>query len=123
MAHRPQPVAFFARCERHVSFGPAPWPQILIAVEACGTHPVLQCEVKAVLDAEPALFRRIDQEQSAERPECLAAEALFALLIDHNDAFSGIGDLGGGDEPGEASADHDYVCIVSHGAYPPDIAR
>ena len=61
---------------------------------------------------------RIDQKQSAERPESLAAEALFALLIDHDDAFAGVGDLGCGDETREAAADHDDVSILSHGVSP-----
>ena len=59
-----------------------------------------------------------DQEQSAERPESLAAEALFALLVDHDDALAGVSDFGRGNEPGEASADHNYVRIVSHAVSP-----
>ncbi len=114
VAHRAQPAAFFARRERDISFRPALRPQILVAVEAGRAHPVLQREVETVLDAEPALFGRIDQEQSAERPERLAAEVLFALLVDHDDAFAGVGDFRGGDEASKTAADHDYICIVSH---------
>src|SRR4029453_8135919 len=91
--HRAEPWAFFACRERHIGFGPAPGPEFLIAVEARRPDPVLQGEVVAVLDAEPALFPRIHQEQAAERPESLAAEALFALLIDHDDALAGVGNL------------------------------
>jgi hypothetical protein len=114
MAHRAQPSALLAGGERHVSLRPASRPQILVAIEACRTHPVLQREFKAVLDAEPALFGAVDQKQSAERPESLAAEALFALLVDHDDALAGLGDFGCGDEARQSAADHDYVRIVSH---------
>ena len=112
MAHRAQPVALFAGGERHIGFGPAPRPEVLVAVEAGRSHPVLQREVVTVLDAEPALFGAVDQEQSAERPERLAAEALFAFLVDHDDAFAGVGDFGRRDEAREAPADHDYVRIL-----------
>ncbi len=118
MAHRPQPAAFFAGRERHIGFRPAPRPEILVAVEAGRPDPVLQREVKTVLDAEPALFGAVDQKQAAERPEGLAAEALFAFLVDHDDAFAGVGDFGRGDEARQPAADHDYVCIVSHGISP-----
>ncbi len=79
----------------------------------------MQREVKTVLDAEPALFGAIDQKQPAERPEGLAAETLFALLIDHDDAFTGVSNFGRGDETCETAADHDYVRIISHIASPP----
>src|ERR1700716_1441163 len=62
MAHRPEPSALLACRERHVGFRPALRPKILIAVEARRPDPVLQREIVAVLDAEPALFGRIDQE-------------------------------------------------------------
>ena len=114
MAHRPQPAAFFARRERHIGFRPALRPEILVAVEAGRTHPVLQREIETVLDAEPALFGAVDQEQPAERPEGLAAKALFAFLVDHDDALAGVGDFGRGDKACQSAADHDYVCIVSH---------
>ena len=119
MAHRAQPVALFAGGERHIGFGPAPRPVILVAVEAGRSHPVLQREIEAVLDAEPALFRAVDQEQSAERPEGLAAEALFAFLVDHDDAFAGVGDFGRRDEARKPAADHDDVRILCHRVTPP----
>ena len=61
---------------------------------------------------------RIDQKQPAKRPEGLAAQVLFALLIDHDDAFAGVGNFGCGDEAREAPADHDYVSILSHRVSP-----
>src|SRR5712672_822467 len=118
VAHGAEPAAFFACRERDISFRPALRPKILIAVEARRSHPVLQRQIVAVLDAEPALFGAIDQKQPAERPERLPAEALLALLIDHDDAFAGVGNFGRGDEAGEAPTDHDYVCIISHRVAP-----
>ena len=116
--HRAQPAAFFAGRERDIGFRPPPRPEILVAIETRRPHPVLQSEVKTVLDAEPALFGAVDQKQSAERPERLAAEALFAFLVDHDDAFSGVGDFCCGDEAREAAADHNYVRIFSHSVSP-----
>ena len=62
------------------------------------------------------------RNKSAERPEGLAAEALFAFLVDHDDAFAGIGDFGCRDEARKASADHDYVRILCHCVIPPALA-
>ena len=50
--------------------------------------------------------------ESAERPESLAAEALFALLVDHDGAFAGIGDFAGRDQARGTSADHNGVRVV-----------
>jgi len=66
------------------------------------THSVLQRQLKPVLGAEPALFRRVHQKQSAGRPESLTAKALFAFLLDHNDAFAGVGNSGCGNQPGQS---------------------
>jgi len=118
VAHGAEPAAFFPRRERDIGFRPALRPKILIAVEARRSHPVLQRQIVAVLDAEPALFGAIDQKQPAERPERLPAEALLALLIDHDDAFAGVGNFRRGNEAREAPADHDYVCIISHRVAP-----
>src|SRR5207245_9021051 len=41
MAHRAQPVALLARCERHIGLGPFARPMIFITVEAGGAEPVL----------------------------------------------------------------------------------
>ena len=56
MAHGAQPVALFARREGDIGFGPTPRPVILRTIEAGGAHPVLHCQIGAVLDAEPPLF-------------------------------------------------------------------
>src|SRR6201999_3363813 len=80
--HRPQPCPLLTCRKSDISFCPPSRPHVFIAVEARRADPVLQCEVVTVLDAEPTLFRCIDQKQTAERPEGLAAQALFALLLD-----------------------------------------
>src|SRR6195256_614490 len=62
MPPRPDPPPLPPCRECHVGFRPALRPKILIAVEPRRPDPVLQREIVAVLDAEPALFGRIDQE-------------------------------------------------------------
>src|SRR5262249_18185403 len=89
-------------------------PEIFLAIEAGRAHPVLQSEVVGVLDAKAALFRRINQKKSAERPERLASEALLAFLVQQNDALAGVGDLGGRHQPRQTAADPNYGCIISH---------
>ena len=118
VAHRAQPVALLAGGEGDIGFRPFLRPQVFVAVEARGSHPVLQRQLVGILDAEPALFGAVDQEQAAERPERLAAEVLLAFLVEQNDAFAGIGDLGRGDQPRQSAADHDYVCVLSHRVLP-----
>ncbi|MGY2914697.1 hypothetical protein ACVWYP_000327 [Bradyrhizobium sp. USDA 3262] len=114
MAHGAQPVAFLARRECDIGFSPFARPVILLAIETGGAHPVLQREVDRILDAEPTLLRRIDQEQAAKRPEGLAADALFPFLVEHDDALACFGNLGCGDETGKPRANHDHICILSH---------
>jgi hypothetical protein len=87
---------------------------VVVAVEARGPHPVLQCEIVGILNAEPSLLGRVHQEESAERPKGLSAKALLAFLIDDDDAFAGICDLRRCDQPRQSTADHDYVCDLSH---------
>ena len=86
---------------------------VVVAVEARRPHPVLQCEIVGI-DAEPALLGRVHQEESAERPKGLSAKALLAFLIDDDDALAGICDLGCCDQSRQSTADHDYVCDLSH---------
>jgi hypothetical protein len=118
MAHGAQPVALLGRRKSDIGLRPAFGPEVLVAVEAGRSHPVLQRKIVTVPDAEPALLGGVHQEQAAERPERLAAQALLALLVDYDDMLAGIGDFGRGDEAGEAGADHDYVSLVGHGVTP-----
>ena len=61
-----------------------------------------QRELARVLDAQPPLLGAVDEEQAAERPERLAAERRLRLLVDEDHPAAGVGQLGGGDEAGEA---------------------
>src|SRR5689334_12880501 len=122
VTHGAQPFALLSGRKSDISFCPLTRPVVVLAVEARGAHPVLQSQIVGILDAEPALFRRIDQEQSAERPEGLAAQALFAFLVEQDDALAGIGDFGRGHQPRQPAADHDHVGI-SHRILPPVVSR
>ncbi len=59
-------------------------------------------------------MRRCSGESTRKRPpkdqKAWPAEVLFAFLVEHEDAFTGVGQLGGGDEAGQAGADDDDVC-------------
>ena len=84
---------------------------IVVAVEAGRAEPVLQGEIAAVADAEPALLGGIDEEQSAERPERLAAKRGLRLLIEDDDAAPGVGQFGGSDQSRKTRANDDGVCV------------
>jgi hypothetical protein len=51
----------------------------------------------------------VDEEEPAEAPEGLAADRLLALLVDEHDPLAPVGELSGGDEPGEAGSHDDDV--------------
>ena len=110
-ALRTQPGALFARREIHICLGPAAWPVILVAVETGRAEPVLQREIARVVHAHAALLGRVDEEQSAERPERLAAERAFRLLIENDDLAPGVGELGRSHEPRKPGAHHNGVCV------------
>jgi hypothetical protein len=108
-AHAVQPRALLARGPVDVRLGPAPRPEVLVAVEARGPEPVLPRERVRVADPQPPLLRAVDQEQPAERPERLPPERRLRLLVDDDHAPAGVGQLGGRDQPGEAGPDDDRV--------------
>ncbi len=110
----PQPAALLARREVDVGVRPLPWPVVLGPVETRGAQPVLQRQLVAVADAEPALFGAVDEEQAAERPERLPADVGGVLLVDDQDAAAAFGQFTGGDQAGQAGSDHDDISI-SHG--------
>ena len=56
VSHCPQPASFLAGGESEIGLRPASRPEVLIAVETCGAHPVLVRQLKTVLDAKPALL-------------------------------------------------------------------
>ena len=65
--------------------------------------------VKRYATKRAELKRRIAEEQAAERPERLATQVVRALLVEQGDGAAGGGQLGRGDEPGEACPDDDHV--------------
>src|SRR5690606_3626220 len=97
---------------------------------AGGAKPVLPGQIPRVPDPEATLLGRVDEEEAAERPERLAAQRLRWLLVDDDHPLPRVGELHGGDEPGQAGAHDDRVCVVSchgctgwkHGAEPCSVA-
>jgi hypothetical protein len=83
----------FASGEPHVGVRPKPRPRS--SERSNAAEPVLKRKISGIADAKPALFWRIDQKQSAERPERLAAKTLFAFLIDRDDSLAAAGDFAG----------------------------
>ena len=56
----------------------------------------------------------VDQKDAAERPERLAAERLFWLLIDNDDLFLCVDQFRRGNEPGKSGTDDNYVRVKGH---------
>ena len=108
-----QPLTLLTGRERDVGLGPPARPVVALPVELRAAHPVLQGELVGVLDAHPPLLRAVDEEQSAERPERLPADALLRLLVQQQHPLARVGELGGCDEAREPGADDDDVCIHS----------
>lgn len=109
-----QPGALLAGGEADIGLGPAARPKIFRTVEGGGAKPVLERQIMRIADAHAPLLGRIDEEDAAKRPERLAAERLFRLLVDNYGLLAGLGQLGRRDEPGKAGADNDHIRIVSH---------
>ena len=107
-----QPGAFLGRGEPQVGLGPLARPIVLLAVESRGAEPVLPREFEAVLHPEAALLGRVDQKDSAERPPGLPAEARLGLLVEHDDALTGVDEFGRRDEPGQTRANDDRVGTI-----------
>ncbi len=86
-------------------------------VERRGAQPVLQREFVAVVDTEPTLLGTVDEEQAAERPECLPAEVGAVLLVDDQYPLAAIDHLAGGHQAGQARPDDDDISLgIAHGA-------
>lgn len=68
-------------------------------------------QIEAVLDTHPALFRSVDQEHAAQRPERLTAEVLRRLLVDYDHGFACVDQFARGDQTGEAAAHDQRICI------------
>ena len=104
---RVKPRAFLAGGKIDVRLRPPPRPVVFGTVEARGVHPVAQRELVRVVDAEAALLGRVDEEQPAQRPERLPAQALLALLLDQKHSAPRVGRLRGGDETRESRSNDD----------------
>ena len=104
-----EPGSFLARREVDVGLRPFARPMILRAIESRCPHPVGEREGVTVTDAEPALLRRIDEEQAAERPERLTAERGLRLLVEDERPLARRRDFDSGDEPRKSAADDDDV--------------
>ena len=118
--HPGQPRPLLACREVDVRRGPLAAPEVLArgvvgaAVEARRAEPVLQGEVGGVADAEAALLGGVDEEQPAERPERLPAEARRGLLVEQDHPPARVRQLGGGHQPGEPGPHDDDVCVHVH---------
>ena len=87
------------------------------SIPACAALPVRPGQVGGVLDAQPALFGAVDEEEPAEGPEGLATEVGFVLLVDEDHRAPGRGDLVGRDQTGQASSDDDDISVHAARTY------
>ena len=94
---------------RPVVFGP---------IESGRDHPVLSRPLLRVANPKPALLRRVDEKEAAERPEGLSAQPRCGLLFEQDHAAARIGELRRGDQAGEAGANDDDVRAVTHSDQP-----
>src|SRR3954471_6927509 len=108
-----QPAALLACGEVDVGVCPLPRPVVLGAIEARSAEPVLKRQLMAVMDAESPLFRAVDVEQPAERPERLTADVVGVLLVHDQHAPPAFSQLTGGYQARETGTHHDHIS-VSH---------
>jgi hypothetical protein len=112
-----QPRALLAGGEFQVRLCPLAGPFVLFAVEPGVAEPVLCRELERILDAHPALFRRVDEEQPAERPPGLSADIGPRLLVDEDHAATGSRRFRGGDEARQPPSDHQDICGQGRGRH------
>ncbi|CQD23828.1 hypothetical protein BN970_06161 [Mycolicibacterium conceptionense] len=86
---------------------------VLRPVETRGSQPVLQRQFLTVADTEPALFGTVDEEEPAERPECLPTEVGRVLLVEDQHAVAPFDQFARCDQPGETRP-HDNDIGVRH---------
>ena len=111
-APRVQPRSLLSAGPVDVGLRPAARPLVLGPVEPGRAQPVLPGELARVPDPHPPLLGAVDEEQSSERPERLAAERLLRLLVDEDHSPPGGRELCGGDEPRETGSDDDDVGLA-----------
>ncbi|SUA04453.1 Uncharacterised protein [Mycolicibacterium fortuitum] len=108
-----QPAAFLPGGEVDIGVRPLPRPVVLGPVEPGGAQPVLQRQFLTVADTEPALFGAVDEEQPAERPECLSTQVGGVFLVQDQHAMAPLDEFARGDQPGETRP-HDNDIGVCH---------
>src|SRR2546421_7409214 len=101
---RTQPRPFFAGREGDISLGPLSRPLVLFPIESRRGHPVPERSLVGVPNTEPALLRRVDEEDAAERPVGLPAEPGLRFLLQQDHASAAVREFGGGDQPRESGA-------------------
>ena len=113
-----QPAAHFSGGKIKISVRPGTGPEVLGPVETCSTQPILTGEIEAIANSHPPLFRRIDHEQSAERPESLAAKACSRLLIDKDHSPAALDQLAGSNKARQSRSDDDDIRMTTHSIPP-----
>ena len=108
--HLVQPRAHLTGGEIHIGFGPFAGLGIFVTIKLCRSHPVRHRKVAAILDPHAALLWCVHHEQPTQRPMCLAAKVLWALLIHDDDRLAAVPQLGGCDQSGQSAADNNCVC-------------
>jgi hypothetical protein len=110
-ALRVQPTTFFRRGEIEIGFRPEFREVVFRPVELRRAQPILPRQLKAVAHAHATLLGRIDEEQTAKRPEGLSAQILFTLLIDDDHTLATIGGFRGRDQSRKAGAHDQDIAI------------
>ena len=115
--HRVQPRSFLRRGEVDVGLGPAVSPVVRAGrvvdppVEARAALPVLPGQLARIPDAHSALLGRADEEQAAQRPVRLAAQARLRLLVEQQHLPARFRQFRGRGETRQPGADHDHVAV------------
>src|SRR5690606_39468329 len=80
-----------------------------------------------IFDAHAPLFGGVDQEQPAERPPRLSAEARLRFLFDNGDAFPCVNELSRSYQAGEPRTHDDGIrfhrSVLRHPGRPPCLTR
>ncbi len=118
-----QPGTLLAGREVQVGLCPFAGPGVLVAIETGGSQPVLSREFDAVAHTHPSLLGGVDQEEPAERPPGLAAEARFRLLLENRHPFAGVHQFRRSDQSGQSGADDDNFCLLRHPVTPSSVVR
>ena len=111
VAHLAQPGLLLAGGPLDVRPRPLPGQFVLRPVEPRGAQPVLPRQLQVIADPQPPLFRRVHEEQPAERPPGLAAERLLGLLVEQQHAPPGLRRLGRRRQPGQPRPHHDHISV------------